>query len=180
MQVRYHPTADRVLWQLRTAGGEMFAVWLTRRMLRQLWPPLANLVILAGVARVAPNALVLPEARAMMAQAARDRPLPNTDFATPFDAKPAAQPLGPEPLLPGAIDLGPAKRGPGLALALREPGGRNLSLQLSADLATGLLRLLEQALAEADWGVLALPAAPDGPAAPDTPPGAKPAPVLLN
>ena len=177
MQVRYQPTADRVLWQLRTTGGEMVAVWLTRRMLRQLWPPLANLVTLAGVARVAPNAVVLPEARAMMAQAARQRPLPNTDFATPFDAKPAAQPLGPEPLLPSAIDLGPAKQGPGLALALREPGGRNLALQISADLATGLMRLLEQALVEADWGILAVPAAQDGP---DAPPGAKPAPILLN
>lgn len=178
MQVRYQPTADRVLWQMRTTGGEMFAVWLTRRMLRQLWPPLANLVTLAGVARVAPNALVLPEARAMMAQAARQRPLPNTDFATPFDAKPAAEPLGPEPLLPSAIDLGPAKQGPGLALALREPGGRNLSLQMSADLATGLMRLLEQALVEADWGILALPASNDGADAPDLPPGTKPSPLL--
>ena len=178
MQVRYHPAADRVLWQLRTAGGEMFAVWLTRRMLRQLWPPLVNLVTLAGVARVAPDAVVLPEARAMMAQAVRDRPLPNTDFATPFDAKPAAQPLGPEPLLPSAIDLGPGSGG--LALALREPGGRHLQLQLSADLATGLLRLLEQALVEADWGILPAPAAPDGAQAPDAPPGAKPAPVLLS
>ena len=51
MQVRYEPTADRVLWQVRTAGGELFAVWLTRRMLRQLWPHLQRLVTQASVLR---------------------------------------------------------------------------------------------------------------------------------
>ena len=52
MQVRYEPTADRVLWQVRTAGGELFAVWLTRRMLRQLWPHLQRLVTDASVLQI--------------------------------------------------------------------------------------------------------------------------------
>ena len=56
MQVRYQPGADRVLWQVRTSGGELFAVWLTRRMLRLLWPPLQQMVTRAGVARLLPNA----------------------------------------------------------------------------------------------------------------------------
>lgn len=169
MQVRYQPTADRVLWQLRTAAGEMFAVWLTRRMLRQLWPHLNRVVTLASMARVAPNAIALPEAQAMMAQAARNRTLPNTDFATPFDPKPAALPLGPEPLLPMAFDIGPGQQGKGVRLAAREPEGRNITLELSEDLATGLMRLLEQALVEADWGFLESPAAPAEPASASPP-----------
>jgi len=153
MQVRYEPTADRVLWQLRTAAGELFAVWLTRRMLRQLWPHLLRLVTDASVLRLAPHATVLPEARAMLAQAARSRSLPDTDFATPFDAKATALPLGALPLLPVAIDLGPGPDGKGLALSAREADGRNIRLALSDDLATGLMRLLEQALAATDWGI---------------------------
>lgn len=153
MQVRYNPAADRLLWQVRTSTGELFAVWLTRRMVRQLWGPLTLLVTQAAVAQVVPHALVLPEAREMMAQAARSRQLPGADFATPFDPKPAAQPLGPEPLLPTTVDLSPGPDGRGLRLTVKEPGGRNLSLQLSNDLATGLMRLLEKALAEADWGL---------------------------
>lgn len=180
MQVRYQPAADRVLWQVRTQTGELFAVWLTRRMLRQLWPPLAKLVTHAGVAQLAPHATVLPEAQAMMAEVARARPLAHANFTTPFDPKPAAQPLGPEPLLPTAVDLGPGVDGKGLRIAVREPAGRHMTLQLSDDLATALLRLLEQALAEADWGLAgpsaAQPAAPQpaGPAQPPTPP------TLLN
>lgn len=170
MQVRYDMAADRVLWQVRTSGGALYALWLTRRMLRNLWPPLTRLVTQAGISQVAPHAVVLPEAQAMMAQAARERPLPHADFSKPFDATPAAMPQGREPLLPTEIDLGPGPTGAGLALAAREPGGRRLALQLTADLATGLHRLLEQALAEADWGLVLAPAAPAAAGTPDTPP----------
>ena len=180
MQVRYQPAADRLLWQVRTHTGELFAVWLTRRMLKQLWPPLTTLVTRAGMAQLAPNSTVLPEAREMMAEAARARPLANANFSTPFDATPVAQPLGPEPLLPTAIDLGPGNDDKGLRITVREPGGRHMTLQLSADLASALMRLLAQALAEADWGLGAT-----GAAAPSGIPGAEPPepstpPTLLN
>ena len=167
MQLRYQPAADRLLWQLRTTGGDLYAVWLTRRMVRLLWPPLNTLVTRAGIAQTLPNATVLPEAQAMLAQAVRERPLPGASFAEPFDNRATAQPLGAEPLLPEAIDLGPGDNGQGLKLQLRETGGRRLAMQLSADLATALLRLMEQALAGADWGLAVAPAGPD--AAPDRP-----------
>ena len=176
MQVRYEPAADRLLWQVRTAGGELFALWLTRRMLRQLWPHLQRLVTQASVLRLAPNATVLSEARDMLVQAARSRNLPNTDFATPFDAKATALPLGALPLLPVAIDLGPGADGKGMVLAAREADGRNIRLALSDDLATGLMRLLEQALVAADWGILSPNAEAD--AAPDAAGGASP--VIWN
>jgi hypothetical protein len=160
MQLRYQPAPDRLLWQLRTTGGDLYAVWLTRRMVRLLWPPLSKLVTRAGIVQTLPNATVLPEAQAMLAQAVRDRPLPGASFAEPFDNRPAAQPLGAEPLLPDAIDLGPGDSGQGLKLQLREDGGRRLAMQLSADLATALLRLMEQALGAADWGLVIAPAEP--------------------
>lgn len=173
MQVRYQPGPDRVLWQVRTSSGELFAVWLTRRMFKLLWPPLQQLVTQAGVARVAPHATpatVMPEAQAMLAQAARVRPLPTARFNEPFDVNAVSQPLGPEPLLPEAIDLGPVADGKGLQLQVRDAGGRRLALKLNDDLATALLRLLEQALREADWGW-----APTGPDA-----AGSAGPVVLN
>jgi len=159
MQLRYQPAPDRLLWQLRTTGGDLYAVWLTRRIVRMLWPPLTKLVTQAGIVQTLPNATVLPEAQAMLAQAVRDRPLPGASFAEPFDTRVTAQPLGAEPLLPEAIDLGPGDKGQGLKLQLREAGGRRLAMQLSADLSTALMRLMEQALAAADWGLVVAPAA---------------------
>lgn len=150
MQVRYDALADRLHWQIRTRGGEILAIWLTRRMMRGLWPPLQNLVAQAGLGGAAPGAVVTPEAREMLVQAARERPLPVARFDQPFDAQAAAQPLGAEPLLPEVIDLAPAPNG--LKLRLREvPGRRSLSLQLSTDLATALCRLIEAALGAAQW-----------------------------
>lgn len=172
MQVRYQPAADRVLWQVRTTAGDLFAVWLTRRMLKLLWPPMNKLATQAAVAQVAPHAMALPEAQAMLAQAARERPLATARFNEPFEVKAVAQPLGPEPLLAEAIDLGPGADGKGLKLQLREGGGRHMTLKLNDDLATALMRLLEQALKEADWGF----SSPES-----MPPGAEPAaPVVLN
>ena len=154
MQLRYQPAADRLLWQLRTGDGQLYAVWLTRRMVRLLWPPMANLVTSAGLLQEMPHASVLPEARPMLAEAMRTRPLPGASFDQPFDTRVTERPLGTEPLLPEAIDLGPGPGGHGLKLQLREGnGGRSITVQLTADLATALQRLLEQALAAADWGL---------------------------
>lgn len=175
MQVRYDPNADRISWQVRTRGGELFSVWLTRRMVQRLWPPFSQLVTSAAMAtQVAPTTTVLPEAREMLAQAARERPLPSADFKTPFNAEPAAEPLGAEPLLPSTIDLGHGDGGKGLAIRVREANGRSLELRLNDDLATALMRLLDKALQASDWGLVAAPAAAPEPAVP------RPAPSSLN
>lgn len=167
MQVRYDANADRILWQVRTRSGELFASWLTRRMLLRLWAPFTKLVTSSDIAtQVTPTATVMPEAREMLAQVARERPLPSADFKTPFNPQPVAQPLGTEPLLPSTIDLGPGAGGRGLMIRLREANGRSFELKLNDDLATALMRLLEKALLAADWGLsIAAPAAADAAAA---------------
>ncbi len=153
MQMRFDPAADRLLWQLRTFRGDMFSIWLTRRLLSHLWPPMQELVTRAGIAQLIPHATVMPEARDMLAQAARERPLPTAQFDQPFTEQAAAQPLGPEPLLPAGFKLGAGPQNVGLMLEMQEASGRNLRLQLSDDLSAALTRLIEQALAEADWNL---------------------------
>lgn len=175
MQVRYDPNADRIIWQVRTRGDELFSVWLTRRMVQRLWPPFQKLVTSVEIAtQVAPTTTVLPEAREMLAQAARERPLPTADFKTPFNPEPATEPLGAEPLLPTTIDLGHGDHGKGLAIRLREAAGRSLELRLNDDLATALLRLLDKALQASEWGLVAPAAAAAAPAE------VRPAPSSLN
>jgi len=154
MQLRFDPTADRLLWQLRTFGGELFAVWLTRRLMRMLWPHLHEQATRSGIKQLMPHATVTPEAREMLGQAARERPLPNAQFDKPFDSNAVARPLGAEPLLPSLFKLSPGPQGQGITLELLEDPGRRMTLQLSDDLATALVRLIEQALPEADWSLL--------------------------
>jgi hypothetical protein len=168
MQVKYDAHADRVLWQLRSRAGELVSVWLTRRMATKLWPPFQRLVTQVGILKVAGNATVLPEAQEMLAQAARQRPLPSADFRAPFDGRPVTQPLGPEPLLPEAIDLTPLPDARQLLIRIREPAGRQFEMRLGDELATALMRLLERALVAADWFAVVQPpaaAVPGGAAA---------------
>jgi len=175
IQVRYEATADRLLLQLRTTEAEVYAVWLTRRMVQRLYPPFRQAVAQASVVRAAPQALPVPEARQMLEQAALERPLQGADFAQPFAAADAIHPLGPEPLLPDAADLRPGAGGQ-LKLAVREPRGRRIEMALNAELATALLRLLDKALAVAEWGLTAQ--GTPGDEAPVEPEGAAPGRLL--
>ena len=173
MQLTYDARADRLSWQIRTRDGAMYGVWLTRRMVARLWPPMQKLVLQAAAPQIAPGSIAVPEAREMMAEAARQRPLPTADFSAAFDPTPVSRPLGPEPLLPDAIDLTPVAGVGGAAGALhvrvRELGGRSLELQLGDDLATALLRLMEAAIGTSAWFAhVAAQTAPE----PHSPPGA--------
>ncbi|MFM1856905.1 MAG: hypothetical protein RLZ83_2214 [Pseudomonadota bacterium] len=171
IQVKYEPVADRLLMQVRTRDEQLFALWLTRRMVMRLWPHFRQLVTDLAVARTAPAAMPVPEAREMLAQAAREKALQSTDFKTKFTPAPAAKlPLGPEPMLPAAIDLGKAPGG-AVILAVRDTQGRSLELRLGEDLANGWMKLVENALAVSEWGLVAPPA-------PQEPAAAKPARVL--
>jgi hypothetical protein len=163
IQVRYDATADRLLLQLRTTESEVYAVWLTRRMVQRLYPPFRQAVAKASVARATPQALPVPEARQMLEQAALQRSLKGADFAQPFASTDASHPLGPEPLLPDAADLRPGADGQ-LTLTVREPRGRRIEIALNAELATALLRLLDGALVTAEWGLAPAAAPPAAPA----------------
>jgi hypothetical protein len=155
LQVQYDTTADRLLLHLRTGAAEVYSVWLTRRMLSRLYAPFRHVVTLANVAQTTPRAMAVPEAREMLEQAALDRPLANADFGKPFLSADASYPLGPEPLLPDSVDLRPGQGGQTL-LVFREPRGRRIEVTLSHELSAALLRLVDSALAAAQWD---LPAA---------------------
>ena len=154
IQVLYDTTADRLLLHMRTGAAEMYSVWLTRRMLSRLYTPFRSAVTATSVAQTTPRALPVPEARQMLEQAALDRPLANADFGTPFVTTDASYPLGPEPLLPDTVDLRPGQGGQ-ITLAFREPRGRRIEVALSNELSAALLRLVDSALAAAQWGLVA-------------------------
>jgi hypothetical protein len=92
IEIKYLADADRLQMQVRTRAGELVSIWFTRRLMLRLWTPLQQLAARLAVARTAPGAVAVPEAREMLAQAARKRVLENTDFSTPFDRSRPAPP----------------------------------------------------------------------------------------
>lgn len=170
IQLRYEPVADRLLLSVRTRAAELYMAWLTRRMVARMAGPLRQAVARLNLPREAAASIPVPEAQQMLEQVARERPLKDASFGQPFaGTQDASYPLGPEPLLPAEMDVR-LPPGGGLQLSLRETRGRRLDLSLSDDLATGLARLFEQTLVQADW---ALPA-------PTEPAEAPPASRTLN
>jgi len=160
ISVDYVAEADRLLLRVRTRDDALFALWLTRRMMRRLWPGLTHGVgQLSPYSTVAPDATVLPEAREMLLQVQRERTLQAADFTTPFESRVRELPLGPEPLLPVTIELKPMQRNH-LQVLARDIGGRTVQMQLTEQLAAALLTLVERALQRSDWGIVPEPEQP--------------------
>jgi hypothetical protein len=172
IQVRYLPEADRLLMQVRTRAGEQVSIWFTRRLMLRLWTPLQQLASRLAVARTAPDAVAVPEAREMLSRAARERVLEDADFKTPFDRTTVAQPLGAEPLLASQVELAPTLQ-QGMTFRIQEHRGRHLSMTLTASLTNAVTQLFERALAASEWNMPAVP--PPAPVAPAEAP-----PAMLN
>jgi hypothetical protein len=167
--------ADRLLLRVSTRDGQLFQVWFTRRLLRNLWPHLSGMVTRAQLNAGNPKATVLPEARQMFAQTVREQSLKQADFRTPFDDTPKVQPLGEEPMLAVEcrLTLLPDRA---VRWTLIDPQRRDLTLQLPERLATAVHELMVKALVQAQWDLPGVDTA--APAA--TAPGAAEPPRVLN
>jgi hypothetical protein len=169
IQITYDAGADRLLWQVRTVQAQLFSFWLTRRMTLRLWQPL-KARIAQQMAPVTPGAVLTPQAREMLDEAARSQPLPQADFKAPFKSDGVQRPLGEEPMLVSEVNLTHDPQN-ALLLQWRDAQGRTLTLRLERDLSLAVLRLLEAALVRADWGIALVAAptadAPTGEAAPN-------------
>ena len=168
IQVRYEPVHDRLLLQVLTMDRKLLPIWLTRRLTSRLMPHLRRTASAVAAAGASPNAVVLPDAQDMMAQASRERALKAADLKTPFDAKQAQQPLGPEPLLPVAIDIA-TPGGKGLALNFRDAASQSVEVKLGHDHALVMIELIESAIEQAEWGLQAANA-PDSDESPPSDP----------
>ena len=170
LSVIYQADHDRLLLRVRTRDERLFELWLTRRLMLRLWQPLQNTASAAALGVASKGSTILPEARDMMTQALRDQAKQSADFASPFDDQSAERPLGEHPMLVAAVDL--KHDGQGLVgVSWRDAQGRDLSLNLTHDLLHNLLTLVEQALSQSEWGLIAPQGTPSAPAAeaPGTP-----------
>lgn len=151
LSVTYQVQQDRILLRVTTVGAQEMRLWLTRRLLRGLWPLLRRAEVEHGPG--IPGAVATPEARQMLAQARRQTFLQQADFGTP-QQETASCPLGEEPLLAAEVGVTPLGQGR-LRLAFTEdrgsPQARGVEMELDPTLVQGLMHLLEQALGQSHW-----------------------------
>ncbi len=169
IKIDFSPEQDRLLLRLASDDHSEVLLWLTRRCVRLLWP------LLMKTAESTPGIALqpVPEARQALLGMQHERALSRADFSRPYDDAARARPLGAEPILIARIDSARSADG-NHVLALLPREGQGINLALDDTLLHGLCKLLQDAVAKADWEMqLEVPA---GNLARDTERGSK----LLN
>jgi len=159
LSVNYMAEQDRILLRANTAASEEMRLWLTRRLMVQLWPLLNDLATRQLLQfEAAGSSLESADAglKKMLTDFRKEQFLREADFGTPYEEKSAVMPLGPEPLLVTEVDASALPDGEvRLQFHERSPSDtqrqRNFQMQMQPKLMQGLMHLLGQALQRSQW-----------------------------
>ena len=156
LQVSYQMEHDRLLVRLNTHSGEELRLWLTRRMVMNLFPHMVevSLTLDAGSAQGASHDGADDKA---LHQFRKQESLQQADFQTPFSTQGGVLPMGNEPLLATTVHVTPRENS-ALHLAFEEnllgaSSKRCFEVVLASQLLHGFMHLLESALKHANWGI---------------------------
>ena len=147
---------DRILVRLNTHAGEEFRLWLTRRMVKNLFPHMikASAEVFSAQPQLASHDGADSSA---LTEFSKQEALQQADFQTPFNTQALVLPIGDAPLLATTVHITASESGT-LRLGFEEkipgaPGSRSFEVTLGPSLLHGFLHLLESALKHADWGI---------------------------
>ncbi len=148
LSVQYVADADRLLMRVGFDGSSEARLWLTRRLVMRFWPALIKLAEAKPDIRVQAN----PAAREALVGIEHEKALREVNFtrtdATSEPQRKAA--LGEEPLLVTRIN---ARRAPDghTVIAFVPAAGASVTVRLQDRLLHGYMKLLQTAVAKAEW-----------------------------
>jgi hypothetical protein len=148
LKVEYVPVQDRLAIVLSTSDQAEIRLWLTRRLVKLLWPLLFKL---AADASPKIQEQANPEARKALLGFEHEQALSKADFSKPY--QPPAErvmPLGQEPILVARVQTGRDPKGQAL-LALHPAEGQGITLTLDATLLHAICRLIHAAVQKSEW-----------------------------
>lgn len=162
ISIRYRQDHDRILVDINTGAGAEVQVWLTRRMSLRLWPLLNRVVIDhfaipqdAKTDGYVDLAAMDVQTKTVLADFNREAAMQTADFNTPYQTGATQHPLGHNPLVVTEVSLTPYGNGKlqlNFTEALDEPpSNRGFQIDLSAELVFAVIKLLGNALEQAQW-----------------------------
>lgn len=191
LQIVYDALQDRLLMRVNTTAGQEVRVWLTRRLIGDLWPTWQRAVEHARSLALPPGAT--HEARRALVSMEREHATATADFSTPFSKAPGAPaqvtagaqrqapssglspysmhyrppqntfPLGEAPLLVSEVSLTPLQDG-SLQTQWKD-GPKTLGIVMNAQLMHAATKLLTDGVTQAGWALAMDPASTDMPVA---------------
>lgn len=160
LSVSYQLEQDRILVQISTHNGEALRLWLTRRLVVNLFPHLNQAATNAetGNSELADHDDL---AKKVLMEFKKQALIDQGDFKTPFKTDATVFPLGAEPLLVTSIYLTPAGNG-ALRIGFEEKLAetikpRGFEITMESPLLLSFMHFLESAIKLSDWGILLLP-----------------------
>lgn len=162
ISIRYRQDHDRILVDINTGAGGEVQVWLTRRMTLRLWPLLNRVVIdhfaipqNAKTDGFVDLAAMDVQTKTLLADFNREEAMQKADFNTPYQTVATQRPMGPNPLVVTEVSLTPYGNGKlqlNFTEALDEPpSNRGFQMDLSSELVFAVIKLLGNALEQAQW-----------------------------
>ena len=154
LSVTYQVEQDRILLQITTHTGEALRLWLTRRMVANLFPHLTRVAtnVEIGKAQLATQDDI---GKKMLMDFKKTESIAQADFKTPFKPDAAVFPIGVEPLLVTTVNLTPTDKGE-LRIGFEEKfagtvSPRGFQLTMATPLLHSFMHLLESAIKLSEW-----------------------------
>ena len=139
-----------MLFRINGADGKEMRVWLARRLVKQLWPKLLQLLS-HKVAQEVPAATT--DARHMVLGMRHEAAVGRADFSQPYRANATQFPLGEEPFVASKLSMSTQPDGVYL-LSMHPTFGQGVGLRLNDTLLHGWCRMLQKACREAEWDLV--------------------------
>jgi hypothetical protein len=150
LQIAFNAEQDRLLFRISGADGNEMRAWLARRLVKQLWPKLLQLLS-HKVAQEVPAATI--DARRMVLGMRHEAAVGQADFSQSYRASATQFPLGEEPFVASKLSMSALANGSYL-LAMHPADGRGVELRLNDTLLHGWCRMLQKACREAEWDLV--------------------------
>lgn len=144
--VEFAAEDDRLLVRVCFSGSAEVLFWLTRRLVKRFWPVLLQMAQSKPDIQVQPN----PEARKAMLGFEHERALKEVKFTRAVKEPNREHPLGEAPMLVTRIRARRNERGL-TVLSLLPNEGNGVDLTLGDNLLHGLMKLIQDTAAKAEW-----------------------------
>jgi hypothetical protein len=146
--VEFAPEDDRLLVRVHFSGSQEVLFWLTRRLVKRFWPVLLQMAQSKPDIQMQPS----PEARKALVGFEHEKALKEVQFTKAVKEPNRTHPLGDEPMLVSRIRA--RRNDKGLTvLSMMPKEGNGIDLTLGDNLLHGMMKLIQDTVAKAEWDV---------------------------
>ena len=161
--VEFHAEEDRLMVRVFFDKKAEIQFWLTRRLVKRIWPVLLQMAQAKPDIQMQPN----PEVRKALLGLQHEKALQEVKFSKAAQEPEREHPLGNAPMLVSKVRARRNERAQ-TVLSLQPQQGNGVDLALGDTLLHGLMKLVQDTAAKAEWDLaLAVPAFTHAPAEED-------------